>query len=349
MLFCMSEASVPAQSPEEPQNSAPGSQRPADWVTPPTVGEVITSEATRNSYTMGEKIGEGHFGLVYACVDVWKNSLAAKVMKPLGAYENVKAAAVSELNKLIFLRHPHITYVFDAFEYRETFYLITERCYCPLTNLFGLREFNGRLWVLPIARCLLQAVYYIHNNQYVHQDIHLGNVFAAFAKDEMGDGEPAAIQFKVGDLGVAKLFSEIDAKNTRAEWMLPPEVLDPSEFGPLDHRLDIYHCGLLFLHLALGNELRFTPEEVKEGKPRELALQLPPPLNFALEKALRRHVAARTENAMELWRDLNSLQPVVQPPPEQLQLEPIREAITAVDGAVEQESKGILADGESNG
>ncbi len=297
---------------------APGP--PVNWVTPPTPGEIITSEATGNTYTMGEKIGEGHFGLVYSCVDVWNNSLAAKVMKPLGPYEKVKAATEAELEKLLRLRHPHITYVFDAFEFRETFYIVTERCYCPLTSLFLLEGFNGLLWLKPIARCLLQAVHYIHNNQTVHQDIHLGNVFAAFAKNEMNSEEPGAIQFKLGDLGVAKLFTEIDATNTRALWMLPPEAVESSEFGPLDHRIDIYHCGLLFLHLATGTEIRFTAQEVREGKPRELALQLPAPFSFALEKALRRHVAFRTASAMELWRDLNSPAPPAHPQPEQEQL-----------------------------
>ena len=37
-----------------------------------------------------------------------------------------------------------------------------------------------------------------------------------------------------------------------------------------------------------------------------MAFELPSPYNFALEKALRRHVEYRTANAMELWRDLNS-------------------------------------------
>jgi serine/threonine protein kinase len=312
---------VPLPAQEVPIPPGP----PANWVTPPTLGEVITSEATRNSYTMGGKIGEGHFGLVYDCVDVWNNSLAAKVLKPLGPYEKIKASAESELHKLTQLRHPHITYVFDAFEFRETFYIITERCYCPLTSLFGLEGYSGFIWIKAIARCLLQAVHYIHLNQYAHQDIHLGNVFAAFAKNEMNSEDPGAIQFKLGDLGVAKLFSEIDAANTRALWMLPPEALDSGEFGPLDYRIDIYHCGLLFLHLLHGNELRFTAEEIKEGKPRDLALQLPAPYNFALEKALRRHVPYRTETAMELWRDLNSPEPQPQPAqaqPEQLELEP---------------------------
>jgi serine/threonine protein kinase len=288
---------------------------------PPTLGEVITSLATNTTYTMGEQIGEGHFGLVYGCVDIWNNSLAAKVLKPLVPHDKLEASALAEIQKLILLRHPHITYVFDAFQFRDTFYIITERCHCPLTTLLTLQPYDGFAWLKPVARCLLQAVNYAHMNQYAHQDIHLGNVFAAFAKDEMNSEDPGAIQFKLGDLGVAKLFSEIDAANTRAQWMLPPEVLEPSEFGPLDHRIDIYHCGLLFLHLAVGKELRFTVEEIRAGKPRELALQLPPPFSFALEKALRRHVPYRTESAMELWRDLNSPEPPVQQIPEQLHFE----------------------------
>ncbi len=117
------------------------------------------------------------------------------------------------------------------------------------------------------------------------------------------------IQFKLADLGVAKLFHEVDAKNTRAQWMLPPEVVRPEEFGPVDYHIDLYHVGLFLLQLALSREATFTLEEVLAGKPRQLAETLPPPLNFALEKALRRHVPYRTSSAMELWRDLRASPP----------------------------------------
>lgn len=277
-------------------------------VVPPALGEVITSLATQNSYTMGEKIGEGYFGVVYSCKDVWENDLAAKVLKPISTYEGVKASAIDEFNKLILLRNPYITFVYDAFEFRETFYIITERCYCPISDLFSTKDFNGQVWLMAIARCLLQAVHYLHINNYVHQDIHPGNVFASFVKDEMLPQDKGAIQFKLGDFGVAKLFDQLDAKNTRAEWMLPPEVLNTSEYGPIDKRIDIYHTGLLLLQIASSKELRFTKDEILSGKPRELALSLPSPYSFALEKALRRHATFRTASAMELWRDLHTPQ-----------------------------------------
>jgi serine/threonine protein kinase len=104
--------------------SDPPSSGPKN-VIPPSPGEVITSLATGITYTMGEPIGEGSFGLVFACTDGWGNDLAAKVMKATRPYEELQAAAWGELQRLLLLRHPHITYVYDAFEYRDTFYIIT--------------------------------------------------------------------------------------------------------------------------------------------------------------------------------------------------------------------------------
>jgi len=236
---------------------------------PPTLGEVITSIKTRNSYTMGALIGEGNFGVVYACSDVWENALAAKVFKPIGSYDKVRAAAESEFQKLLALRNPYITFVYDAFEYRDTFYIITELCNFTLSHVFNVKDLNGTLWLMGIARCLLQAIHYLHINDYVHQDIHQGNVFAAHVKDEMLRNKETVLQFKLGDLGVARLAAEVDGNNTRAQWMLPPEVLNTAEFGPLDRRIDIYHTGLLFLQLCLSKEIRFTREEILDGKPRE--------------------------------------------------------------------------------
>ena len=272
----------------------------------PISGEVITSLATNNSYTIENVIGEGNFGVVYGCTDVWGNQLAAKVLKPIGTYEKVREKAIAEFVKLLELRNPFITFVYDAFEYRDNFYIITERCFAPIDDLFTLANFDGKVWLMPIARGILQAVHYLHINNYVHQDIHLGNVFSAFVKDEMVSDVRKVIQFKLGDLGVARVLHEVDAQNTRADWMLPPEVLNPNEFGQMDHRIDIYHLGLLFLQLSYSEKLTFTVDEILDGKPRKMALELNHQFSFAIEKALRRHVEHRTASAMELWRDLQT-------------------------------------------
>jgi len=261
---------------------------PTKSVVLPKPGEVITSTWTNNTYTMGDRIGGGNFSDVFACQDVWRNDLAAKVLKPLGTYEKVRENAVAEFEKLRQLRNPYVTFVFDAFEFRDTFYIITERCYCPVSALFTLPGFDGKLWIPAIARCLLQAVHYLHIHNYVHQDIQVGNVFAAVVKDEITPTDPkkTITQFKLAVLGIAKLREQVSVANTRALWMLPPEVLDEIQFGPIDSRVDIYHTGLLFLQLALSKEVTFTKDEILAGKPRDMAMPLRPPLNFALEKAL---------------------------------------------------------------
>ena len=124
-------------------------------------------------------------------------------------------------------------------------------------------------------------------------------------KDEVVPDRYNAMRFKVGDLGASKVIEDIDAMNTLlAEWMLPPEAIDPVEYGELDHRVDIYHCGLLFLQVLQGRTLSLTRQQVLDGIPRQMAESLPPPFNFALAKALRRHVIYRTASAMEFWRDL---------------------------------------------
>ena len=281
---------------------------PERRVTMPVTGEVITSLLTGNTYTIGQEIGRGGFSIVYSGLDDWNNDLAIKILMPNGTYEKVKDNAVGEFNRLLQLRHPNITFVYDAFEYRDTFYIVTERCYGAISQIFDLPNLNGMSWFMPMARQLLQAIYYLHINGYVHQDIHEGNVFSTFIKDEMIPQKDHVIQFKLGDLGVSKLIYDVDATNTRAQWLLPPEILNPTEFGPSDTRLDIYHIGLLLLQLAYSKRMHFTADEIISGKPRDLALQLPYPLNTALEKALRRHVHFRTANAMELWRDLNAPQ-----------------------------------------
>ncbi|MEK6594712.1 MAG: protein kinase [Pseudomonadota bacterium] len=273
--------------------------------TPPTLGEVITSSATNTPYTMAELLGEGSFGYVYACTDGWSNELAAKVLKARNLpYEKIRDDAVAELTKLQAFRHPTITYVYDAFEYRDTFYLITERCHRPLAEIIKSETFKGHLWLKPIARCLLQAIHYLHVNKMVHQDVHLGNVLTAFVKDEMVPDD-MSITFKLADLGLTKVVSEVDALNTMlAQWMLPPEVLKSEEFGLLDQRIDIYHAGLLLLQVYKGSTLHFSKEDILAGAPRKLAETLPPPFNTALSKALRRHSHLQTQSALEFWRDL---------------------------------------------
>jgi eukaryotic-like serine/threonine-protein kinase len=273
----------------------------------PDVGSSITSPITGNTYTIGNHIGEGGFGVVFDCSDVWGNELAAKVLKPNGTdFGATEERARAELEALVAVRHPNIVHVYDAFVYHGACYIVSERCDLPLTTFLDDSQYQPLTWFRSIARCVLQAVHFAHVQGLAHCDIHLGNVFSKFIKDEVVPDKFTAATFKLGDFGLARASSAVTADGTFLESIRPPEAIDSNEFGPSDHRIDIYHVGLLLLQAYHGKPMTFTRDEILQGVPRERALELPAPYSFALEKTLRRHVVYRTSTAMEIWRDLNS-------------------------------------------
>lgn len=271
---------------------------------PPYKGEVVRHGD--QYYTLGKPIGNGSFGAVYECWDEWGNKLVAKILLPQSrTYEEVRKNWIDELQKLKELRHPNITYVYDAFEYKDTFYLIIERCAKTLKELLESSDFNTAELVRPVARDILQGLHFIHNQNYVHKDIHAGNIFIAAVRDHLAPKRDPILVFKIGDLGITRLASEIALNTILAQWMLPPESFDPREFGPIGKHMDIYHTGLMLLSMFLGYLPNFTKEQILSGYPRELAAGLDSPYAPAIAHALRRHVKSRTPSALDFWRELN--------------------------------------------
>lgn len=274
--------------------------------TPPIKGEVITWNGC--NYYLGDQIGQGAFGAVYECTDDWDNLLVAKVLLPKDRpYEAVKADWMHELQVLSQLRHPNITFIYAAFEYRDTFYLIVERCAYTLKDLIGNPHPNPELWLPYVARDILHALEFIHGHGIVHKDLHPGNVLISQSQDRMVPQKPPVWSFKICDLGISRLEGDIRLFNTiLAPWMVPPEFLDPLQFGVLGRHVDIYHAGLLFLGLLTRRTPDFTHDQIVAGVPRQAAEAIKTPYGPVLAKALRRHVAQRTQSALQLWREIRS-------------------------------------------
>jgi serine/threonine protein kinase len=101
---------------------------------PPQYGEIIHYNGMQ--YFIGKIIKQGCFGQVYECEDEWGNELVAKVIVPQNqTYEAVLKRWRQEENNLVNLRHPNITYIYDAFECEDTFYIIIERCHSTVNDV----------------------------------------------------------------------------------------------------------------------------------------------------------------------------------------------------------------------
>ena len=271
---------------------------------PPRPGEVIKCDGVR--YFIGQTIGQGAFGAVFDCRDEWGNELAAKVLLPQNrSYEAVREEWLHEFQNLQQLRHPHITFIHQAFEYRDTFYLIVEKCSFTLKDLIENPDINGEIWLPHVSRDILNGLQYIHDQKYVHKDLHAGNVLVSLQRDTLVPDNQPVWRFKIGDLGISRLEGDIRIFNTRlAQWMLPPEFLRPAEFGDVGTHVDIYHVGLLLLSLLLNQTPNFTKDDIIAGRPRELAERLQSKYAMAIAQALRRHVSYRTPSAIEMWREI---------------------------------------------
>jgi len=267
----------------------------------PNPGEVVARDHA--NYYLGQPIGQGYYGIVYDCTDDWSNELVAKVLKPMGSFQEVADRWQREAAVLTTMRHPNITYIHDAFVYHNLFYLIIEKCLYPLSAELHLAS---ELWLPQMARELLQAIAYIHRAGWVHKDIHVGNVFVSATKDRFDASREPVVGFKLGDFGISRMEGSIRPHGSElARWMLPPEAIDPDRYGPIDRRVDIYHVALTFMCVAHGQILRFTREQIHAGEPQRMALRMRSIYGPALARALEPRASERTPTALDMWRDIH--------------------------------------------
>lgn len=255
-------------------------------------------------YFMGDYIAGGSYGDVYECTDEWANPLVAKVLKPAMSFEEVKRQWESEVANLSRMRHPNITYIHDAFFYDNAFYIIVEKCLYSLDRVLTRIDES---WLPHIARDILQALAFIHRHGHVHKDVHPGNVFVSLTSDVMDSGQGARVSFKLGDLGITRVESDIRTVGTiMAPWMLPPEAVDPSTFGTVGRPTDVYHAGLLLLSVLRREVPSFTEAEILAGVPQQVAESLGSTYSAALTNALRPRVMHRTQTPIEFWREIQA-------------------------------------------
>lgn len=254
---------------------------------PPSYGQVI--ECNGINYFIGKKIGQGAFSDVFDCLDEYGNELVAKVILPRDqSYEAIRGNWLREFQNLQQLRHPQVTFIHQAFEYRDTFYLIVEKCEHTLEDLVRDTS-DGELWLPYVSRDILNGLHYIHDHGYVHKDLHAGNVFMSLQRHPIFPDQDSVWRFKIGDLGISR-----------------PEALD-RKFGSIGKHVDIYHVGLLLLSLLLNQPLNFTQDEIIAGHPRKCAEGLRSRSRYApaIARALRRRVSARTPSAIDMWREIS--------------------------------------------
>ena len=253
---------------------------------------------------MQSVLGSGEFGAVYDSVGPFDQSYAVKMMRPANRpYIEVHAEWARECQRLLSLRHPNVVYIFDAFEQGNLFYLALEKCDHALGAMLGIPMQEGL--VIELARQLLAAVQFLHDNDVVHDDLHPGNVLISHGTDR-----PIV---KISDFGISTELRGMPAirPNVVHHAIMAPEIIATGYTGK---QSDIYQIGLLLYWMLAGQSAvpRDVPYDelvryVAEGVPRRRAEALGTPLAHLVAKMLRRREQFRYGSAREVWAEMRAL------------------------------------------
>jgi len=219
-------------------------------------------------YRLDALVGAGGFGRVYRGFDTWLERAVAvkvpRVNRPVTEGE-VDQCRI-EARKVARLRHPNIVPVHDVGREGATCFIVGE--WVEGTNL-AARIGEDRPSHREAARIIAEiadALGHAHGAGFVHRDIKPANILI----DPRG-------QAYLTDFGIAAVEEDL-LRDVTAAGTLPymsPEQLG-EEFGPVDHRADLYALGVVLYELLTGRR-PFRAASPMEMRRQILGIDPPPP------------------------------------------------------------------------
>jgi eukaryotic-like serine/threonine-protein kinase len=213
------------------------------------------------AYILGEEIGRGGMGLVYAASradGAYESQVAVKLLKQNVSTDKDARRMTRERQALAQLNHPNIARLIDGGAMDDGMpYLVMEYIdgtqidnYCQRKKL-TLRE------RVSLIRQVAAAVQSAHQQLLIHRDIKPANILVN------QQGQP-----KLLDFGIARLLDLNADIGATQDAMLPftPRYASPEQVRgePVSVATDIYGLGVLLYELLAGASpyLRFTSGEI---------------------------------------------------------------------------------------
>ena len=256
-------------------------------------------ETVGGRYRLGERLGHGGMGEVFAAHDLrLDREVALKLLRAdLAEQDGMRERVVAEARLAARLSHPHVVGVLDTGEQGGRPFVVMER-------LSG-RTLRDELsdGALPAERVrdvglqVLRALAAAHDLGIVHRDVKPGNVLDA-----------GAGTWKVADFGIAKWVHADETLTGTGELLgspsyLAPERIEGQQAGPAS---DLYAVGVL-LYEALCGRKPFDGDDpfslataIRDGAFEPPASVLPdadPGIVAVIERAMRLDPAERYESA----------------------------------------------------
>ena len=264
-------------------------------------------------YEVRRAVGRGGMAFVLEAWDpVLHRTIAIKLVDKGGLDPSIAHDALRrfkrEAQAAARLTHPNVVQVYEYGEEDHYAWIAMEYVAGkPLTAYMddGLR--TEVLRVRDIVGQLLEALAYSHGHGVVHRDIKPANLLVT------ADG-----QIKVTDFGIARI--EASNLTQRGDMLGTPSYMSPEQYmgEALDGRTDIFGAGVILYELLTGQR-PFTGDSSGQimqkilhdtpANPSELNPQVPPPVDWVVQKALAKDAEDRFATAREFRAALYSAIP----------------------------------------
>ncbi|KOB89139.1 calcium-dependent protein kinase 1 [Plasmodium falciparum Dd2] len=188
-------------------------------------------------YFKVRNLGSGAYG--ESQFDKMKYSITNKIECDDKIHEEI----YNEISLLKSLDHPNIIKLFDVFEDKKYFYLVTEfyeggELFEQIINRHKFDECDAA----NIMKQILSGICYLHKHNIVHRDIKPENILL--------ENKHSLLNIKIVDFGLSSFFSKDNKLRDRlgTAYYIAPEVLRKK----YNEKCDVWSCGVILYILLCG-------------------------------------------------------------------------------------------------
>lgn len=150
---------------------------------------------------------------------------------------------LTEINILKIMDHPNIVKLYEVFQDKKYYYLVTELCTGgELFDRLSKDDIMDEKDSANIMKQLLSAIVYCHSKNVVHRDLKPENLLLESPDDNT--------RIKVIDFGTSQIFNPTKKMTVKigTPYYIAPEVLSQS----YTEKCDVWSCGIILYILVCG-------------------------------------------------------------------------------------------------
>ena len=195
-------------------------------------------ENVYDNYKVLSVLGEGTFGIVEKVIH--KKTNIVRALKKINKRNQIttETEILNEVDILKKLDHPNIVKLFEFYNSKENYYLVTEFCkegelFDYVTNFGAFKEAQAAYIIYQ----LLSAVYFCHSSKILHRDLKPENIIIESSKKNN------FLNVKVIDFGTAKMFekNKSEKRQIGSSYYMAPEVLNKN----YTEKCDLWSVGVI--------------------------------------------------------------------------------------------------------